>query len=216
VFQIKICGITSRKDAEAAADAGADAIGLNFFASSPRCVSPVKATEIAESVRGRVRIVGVFVNHSIEQIRAAAESVKLDYIQLHGDEPIEMLGELCDLRVIRAFRCKHGGLEPVIDSVSRVENLGFKLSGVLIDAHEPGTYGGTGQTVDWHAVHGAREQLGELPIVLAGGLRADNVAEAISVAGPDAVDTASGVELSPGVKSQELMTSFVAAASAAF
>ena len=168
MFQIKICGITSRKDAEAAANAGADAIGLNFFASSPRCVSPVAAAEIAESVRGQVSIVGVFVNHSIEQIRAAAESVKLDYVQLHGDEPIEMLSALCNLRVIRAFRCMHGGLEPVIDSVSQVENLGYKLSGVLIDAHEPGRYGGTGQTVDWHAVHGARKQLGGIPIVLAG------------------------------------------------
>lgn len=216
MFQIKICGITNRRDAEAAADAGADAIGLNFFGSSPRCVSATQAKEIAESVRGRLSTVGVFANHTTEQIRAIAESVKLDFVQLHGDEPIEILGELSDFGVIRAFRCKQSGLDAVVEFADRAADLGFELSGVLIDAHEPGKYGGTGQTVDWHAAHGVRQQLGGLPIVLAGGLRADNVAEAISIARPDAVDTASGVELSPGAKSRELVTSFVAAASAAF
>jgi len=216
VFRIKICGITSRRDAQAAAEVGAEAIGLNFFRPSPRCVSETAAAEIAEAIRGRVEIVGVFVNHSAEQIRRVAESLELDYVQLHGDEPFEMLEELAGLRLLRAFRCKTGGLEPVVEFVDRARDQGVNLSAVLIDAHEPGSYGGTGRTVDWDSVRRAKDGLSGVPVVLAGGLTPDNVASAIAAARPSAVDTASGVELSPGVKSRDLMSEFVAAAKNGF
>lgn len=216
VFRIKICGVTRADDARAVAQAGGDAIGLNFFRESPRFVQQETAVEIAAAIDEIASIVGVFVNHTAEQIRAAAEAVPLDYVQLHGDEPAEILRELGELNVIRAFRCGPSGLAPVVEFADRAANLGFELSGVLIDSHQPGLYGGTGKTADWRAVCALGDQLDSVPIVLAGGLRPDNVADAISAARPAAVDTASGVESSPGVKSSQLVAEFVSAAQHAF
>lgn len=220
VFQIKICGITSPDDARAAVEAGADAIGLNFYALSPRFVETIVAREIAESVsllnqasvRGKVKTVGLFVNADADTICRTVEELKLDIVQLHGDEPVELLVELGGLCIVRALRWKEGDLDPIVDYFDQCEQEGVKLAGLLIDAHSAEAYGGTGKRLDWNQLATARHRLGDVPLILAGGLTPENVAEAIGIVRPDGIDTASGVEISPGVKDHAALQAFVAAA----
>lgn len=216
VFQIKICGVRRAADAEAAIAAGADAIGLNFFPGSSRCVSEHEAAEVAAVCRGRATIVGVFVDESADAIRRRQVAIGLDLIQLHGDEPPEFAAALAPLPILRAFRVRDGDVSGVLAFVAACRSLNVSLAGVLIDAFSPAAYGGTGQVADWPAVRRLREKIPGTPIVLAGGLTATNVAEAIAAARPDAVDTASGVESSPGVKDAEKMRSLIAAARGGF
>jgi phosphoribosylanthranilate isomerase len=245
VFQVKICGITRVEDALLAAEAGADAIGLNFFEQSPRYVSISAATDIATALRklGRDKspaVVGVFVNAEPASIFEAMQAVQLDAVQLHGDEPPQAVATLSgmsnlfslasgigagqSLTVVRAFRCRDEGLASVSEYLCQCEAMREGYAGglstlphaVLLDAYVQGAYGGTGRVVDWAAVKAERELLHGLPIILAGGLTPENVAEAIEAAQPDAVDTASGVESSPGVKDPAKTKAFVAAARSAF
>jgi phosphoribosylanthranilate isomerase len=216
VFRIKICGITTAEDAQRAATAGAAAIGLNFYPGSPRFLSVAQAREVVANLANRVTKVGVFVNADSKVVLDTARIIGLDIIQIHGDEPPLMLQQLLDYRVIKAFRCRDDGLEPVADFLERCRCAGRPPDAVLLDAYAPGQYGGTGRCVDWRAIRGASETIGGVPIVLAGGLTPANVARAIVEARPTAVDTASGVEVSPGVKDAEKMRRFVAAAEAAF
>ncbi|MCU0880438.1 MAG: phosphoribosylanthranilate isomerase [Pirellulaceae bacterium] len=195
MFQIKICGITTVEDALLAAEAGADAIGLNFYAQSPRCVSPEGAQEIG---RGITSGWGV---------------------QLHGDEPpaaIRDVRHLTKTPVVRAFRCRGSNLADVAGYLAECRNLDAMPDAILLDAFAPGSYGGTGHVVDWPVVGSRGEQLFGLPLILAGGLTPDNVAQAIATARPNAVDVASGVESSPGKKDPAKVRAFVAAAKAAF
>jgi phosphoribosylanthranilate isomerase len=215
MFRLKICGITTIEDAQAAVAAGADAIGLNFFAGSPRVCAPERAQEIARLLPRHVCKVGVFVNATPQQIRAAVTTVGLDLVQLHGDEPPELLHELRGVPIMRAFRIEHD-YEAVGEYLERCHRLACLPRMVLVDPLKPGQYGGTGATLDWQALSAGRAALGGLPLVLAGGLKPDNVADAIAAVRPWAVDTASGVETSPGKKSAEQMRAFVAAALAAF
>ena len=201
---IKICGITNDSDARAAAEAGADAIGLNFARESPRCVAVEDAAEIADAVRGRATVVGVFVNALVDQILSVDKHVRFDRIQLHGDEGPEVLRRLGE-RAYKAFRVTH-------DADVRELSL-YPGPWHLLDARVAGAYGGTGRTFDWTlaraaAVYGS--------IIVAGGLGPDNVAEAVRVARPFGVDTASGVEVRPGVKDAAKMEAFVHAARAAW
>lgn len=212
MFQIKICGITNRGDAELAVKAGADAIGLNFYPDSPRNVPIATAAEIAAELPATVARVGVFVNSSVEQIRAAVEKVGLSHIQLHGDESVDLVASLNSPNVIKAFRCRDGDVDHVVGFVHECESRQCPLAAVLIDAFVHGAYGGTGQAADWDIFRRLRKLIAATPIILAGGLRPDNVARAIEVARPRAVDTASGVESRPGDKDPELTTAFVAAA----
>jgi phosphoribosylanthranilate isomerase len=216
VFRIKICGITSAEDAVRAVRAGADAIGLNFYPGSPRFLNVAQARDIAAAAADRVTKVGVFVNTDGQAMLEFAEDVGLDVIQLHGDEPAEMLRRLSGCAVIKAFRCRDDGLDPVLGFLKECRALGRLPDAVLLDAYAPGKYGGTGQRLDWTAVRGARAAFGGVPVVLAGGLTADNVSQAIAEARPTAVDTAGGVERSPGVKDPDKMERFVAAAETAF
>jgi phosphoribosylanthranilate isomerase len=216
VFRIKICGITTTEDAQQAARAGADAVGLNFYPGSPRFLSVTQARDIAAAATDRVAKVGVFVNADSDRMLDLAETVGLDMIQLHGDEPSQTLQRLSDYPVIKAFRCRRDGLEPVLGFLKQCRAEGRLPDAVLLDAHAPGKYGGTGQCIDWPAVRGAQATIGGVPVVLAGGLTAENVAQAIVEARPAAVDTAGGVELSPGMKDPNKMNRFVAAAEAAF
>ncbi|MFK7767160.1 MAG: hypothetical protein AB8B55_08050 [Mariniblastus sp.] len=224
-FQIKICGVTSVKDALDVCQSHADAIGLNFYSPSSRFVSDTLAKEIVDAVREfdssaerqaakiqPMRIVGVFVNMPLAGIAACAKTVGLDGIQLHGDEVPENLGELRSLLksadhddlpsgIIRAIRTKPADAASD-NEVARI-NTEIKLwsdariSSVLLDAAVPGEFGGTGKVVDWHAV----PKLDcDIPLVLAGGLRPENVRVAIDLAKVLSVDVASGVEDSPGVK----------------
>jgi phosphoribosylanthranilate isomerase len=163
-----------------------------------------------------VRKVGLFVNSPAAEVVQIFDQVGLDVIQLHGDEPPEMLALFQTRPVIRAFRCRDSGFAPLIEYVNACRLGGYSLEAVLIDAYQPGRYGGTGRLADWSRVPELTKELIDMPVILAGGLRPDNVAEAIRIARPAAVDTASGVESSPGRKDEELVRGFVNNASAAF
>jgi phosphoribosylanthranilate isomerase len=216
MFGIKICGITNEADARAAADAGADAVGLNFFRKSRRFVEPDIARRIAAAMPAGVMRVGVFVNHSVGEIANIVESVGLDCVQLHGDEPATLLGELpATLKIVRAFRCGSDGLAPLAHYLDECLRLGRVPDAVLVDADAGAEYGGSGQRADWARIAADRELVGDVFLVLAGGLRPDNVAAAIGFVRPDGVDTASGVEIQPGEKDASLVRRFVAEARAA-
>ncbi|MGH2987233.1 MAG: phosphoribosylanthranilate isomerase [Solirubrobacterales bacterium] len=199
-MKIKFCGITRIEDAREAARLGAWAIGLNHWAESSRRCDPGTAVEISAELRRAVAIVGVFVNSTLDEIARAAEDESLAMLQLHGDEGPDFCREAArrtGCKVIKAVRVH-----------SAADVLGaeaFRTDYHLFDAHRSGTPGGTGESFDWELV-GARRSA--VPAVLAGGLRPDNVAEAISVARPNAVDVASGIEAAPGVKDHELMEAF--------
>jgi len=214
MFKIKICGVTSAADAAMCADAGAEAIGLNFYPKSPRCVSLETAREIVDSIRETTLAkVGVFVNAPAKEVQQTATELDLDFVQIHGDEPPEYLAELAGRKVIRAFRCRDEGLAAV---EAYLAESTANLAAVLIDAYSPGAYGGTGEVVDWTTLVKYGGEIEELPLILAGGLTPANVAEAIESTWAYAVDTASGVELSPGVKDTEKTRAFVAEARRAF
>ncbi len=219
MFRIKICGITSAGDALTAAEAGADAIGLNFYAQSPRCVSFEAAREIAAAVPVSVRKVGVFVNAPAEAIRRIVAELSLDLAQLHGDEPPEFLAELRGLPTMRVFRLGEdvaGDLAAAGGYLAACHRLRAGPRMVMVDAARAGHYGGTGQSVNWRLLAEGRRHLAGAPLVLAGGLKGDNVAAAIATVRPWAVDTASGVEASPGKKAASLVNDFVAEAREAF
>ena len=200
VFRVKICGLTSAGDGEVISQTKADAIGLNFYAKSPRCITQEQAFQIVQATPGRVARVGLFVNATDDEVCTAYDHLGLDFIQLHGDEPPEYLLALGRRPVIRAFRLGPSGLAPILRYLEACNLPEINLQAVLIDAYDPERYGGTGEKADWKQLADQRTMLGGLPLVLAGGLNAANVAEAILTVRPDAVDTASGVENEPGEK----------------
>lgn len=215
MFKIKICGINSVKDAQLAGLAGADAVGLNFYEQSSRHVAPEAAEKLVAVLRPNVKRVGLFVNSAADEINRVAEQLQLDYIQLHGDEPPEMLAELSERPILRAFRFGGTGADEIARYLERCEG-GRLPDAILVDALKPGEYGGTGEVADWEAVSKAKSVLGEIPLILAGGLTPFNVAEAILKVRPIAVDVASGVESRPGNKDPMLVRAFVNAAKKAF
>jgi phosphoribosylanthranilate isomerase len=215
-FRIKICGVTNIADAQAAADAGADAIGLNFYGASPRHLSSDAAQYIAEELKGDVERVGVFVNAPDDAIREICKDASMGIVQLHGDEPPSILGKLSRFEVIRARRLDARGIAAIEDDLQAcTDAAGSPPNAVLIDAAAAGQYGGTGTTVDWRQLAGHESML-SVPLILAGGLTPENVAEAIRIVRPQAVDVASGVESSPGKKDHAKVRDFVAAAREAF
>lgn len=216
MFRIKICGVTSAKDAQLIALAGADAIGLNFYPSSPRYVEPVAAEKIAAMISPKLARVGVFVNCPIEFMRETAARIKLDWIQLHGDETPEIISALAGSAVLKVFRINAAGWEPAEIFLKECRERDAFPSAILLDAAQPGEFGGTGQTIDWNTIAAHRPVLSGLPLVLAGGLTPFNVVDAISVVKPDAVDVASGVESKPGTKDLMLIRAFVTSAKKAF
>ena len=211
-IKTKICGVTTASDAEMLGGVGVDAVGLNFYERSRRYVDPHLAGQIVAQLPITVKRVGVFVNASVDTIRQTIAAVGLDAVQLHGDEPPEYLGLLNDITVIRAFRCD-GSLEPVRGYLERGPRA---PDAVLVDAYDPHEYGGTGKSLHWPDVAEADRYVGQIPVILAGGLTPENVAQAIQDARPFGVDVASGVECSPGVKDADLCTRFVRSAMAAF
>ena len=194
---IKVCGITTPEDAEGCVALGVDWLGLNFVPSSPRRVDLAAALAIRTAVRGRAALVGVVANHpeaALEELRLA---VGLDRLQLHGDEPPEMVRRLAAL----AFKAVRVGDAADVAAAERYEGL------LLVDAKVAGALGGTGRTVDFALVAPlARAR----PILLAGGLGPGNVAAAVRAVAPWGVDVASGVERSPGVKDLDAVEAFVA------
>jgi phosphoribosylanthranilate isomerase len=198
VTKIKICGIKTVTDALAAMDAGADLIGFNFYPKSPRYISVGRCRDIMSVMRGYGHIiyVGVFVNASAATIRATMETLGLSLAQLHGDETSEMLREL-NGKAFKAFR----GIPQSIDGFARPDE-----PALLVDASVKGSYGGTGVTADWKR---AAELAMKYPLLLAGGLTSENVAEAVKQVKPWGVDVASGVESAPGEKDPKKMKAFV-------
>jgi phosphoribosylanthranilate isomerase len=217
MFRIKICGITGADDAHAAAAAGADAIGLNFYERSPRYLPLEAADRVVAAVPDSIIRVGVFVNAPLAALLAARLRFRLDYLQLHGDESPQMVADLPAGVVIRGLRVPaddpYTSLEAYVAECSR---CGGDVAGLLLDARQSGQYGGTGQSLNWPLLRERPASLGTTPLILAGGLRPENVASAIDQARPDAVDAASGVETAPGVKDPRRMQQFIALARAAF
>ncbi len=214
LFRIKICGLTSVENATAVISAGADAIGLNFYAPSPRYIGVEVARGISDAVYGSAVRVGLFVNASLEDISETLAAVQLDAIQLHGDETPAFCQQVrrdTGLPLIRAFRCKD-------DSLANVEHYigasAGSIDAALIDAYEPGLYGGAGKCVDWPMLAPHQGKIAGTPLILAGGLNPQNIARAIETAKPTAIDLASGVESSPGVKDLAKVTQLVSAARA--
>jgi phosphoribosylanthranilate isomerase len=217
MFRIKICGVTNADDARASIDAGADALGFNFYRSSKRFIELDVARQIADVVPANVAKVAVFVNHSAREIQDAVESLQPTYIQLHGDEPSEFLHDLpTAIKIIRAHRCGPNGLAPLASYLERCHSRGRMPDAVLLDSAADGAFGGTGRAADWSLIAEQRAILGDAPLILAGGLSFANVGTAIAAVRPDAVDVASGVERQPRAKDRELMKQFVAAARQAF
>jgi len=215
-FSVKICGITTVDDALMVADAGADAIGLNFYPRSPRYVAMSDAVAIVRALPPTVVRVGLFVNAASEDVCCSFDTLGLDLIQLHGDEPPSFLSQLGPRPVMKAFRIGPSGLAPVREFLDECGRLGCRPRFVLLDALVTGAYGGTGKLADWSAAQEYRHDDSLPPMVLAGGLTPTNVAEAIRSTGTRAVDTASGVESSPGRKDSEAVKAFVRSAKAAW
>ena len=203
-MRVKFCGITRVEDAREAVRLGAWAIGLNYWAHSPRRCDPGTAIQISGELRRKVLPVGVFVNATLDEIAKAVEDAQLGAVQLHGDEGPSFCQEVArrtGAKVIKALRVRSAA------DVRSAET--FRTDYHLLDAHSPGTPGGTGASFDWELTAHSGSTI---PMILAGGLDADNVAEAIAVAEPFAVDVASGIEAAPGVKDPELMARFAEAA----
>ena len=216
MFRVKICGITNVDDARVVAQAGADAVGLNFYPKSPRYVTAEKARQIVDALPERIVKVGLFVNAAAEEICQTFDRLGLDLIQLHGDEPPEFFGELRGRAAMRAFRLGESGVDRMCRYLDDCRRLACEPRLVLVDACVEGAYGGTGQLADWEALKAYPFDATPPPLVLAGGLKPDNVAEAIRAVCPAAVDTASGVESSPGRKDPVAVEAFVCAAREAF
>lgn len=198
--KIKICGIKTVKDALAAMEAGADLIGFNFYPKSPRYIDVGQCRDIMSVMRkyAQITYVGVFVNAPLEQVRATLDTCALTLAQLHGDETPEMVQALHG-RAFKAFR----GVPLSLDGFVRSD-----APALLVDASVKGAYGGTGQTADWSATAELAEQY---PVLLAGGLTPENVADAVQQVRPWGVDVASGVESVPGKKDPASMKALVQA-----
>lgn len=203
---VKICGIRDVATADRVAALRPDAIGLNFYSRSPRCVTPQIAQEITAALPDSVAAVGVFVNHSLEEIAHLATACRLAMLQLHGDEPPEFLAELqaklSNISLIRAWRMDND-LTDLRNYLAACDDLQVRLAGCLIDAKVSGSYGGTGHRPPWEVLRRDYQYDAWPPLILAGGLTADNVADGIRSVQPWGVDVASGVESSPGVKDLE-------------
>jgi len=198
--RIKICGITRVEDAVAAADLGADAIGLVFYERSPRRVTADQASEIVAALPPFVTTVGLFVDAAAHEVERVLARVPLDLLQFHGDEPAVYCAAFAR-PYIKALR-----MRPELILAQAADEYAT-ARGILLDTFVEGVPGGTGQTFTWSPVPDAVK----MPIILAGGLNATNVAEAIATVRPWAVDVSGGVEATKGVKDAALMAAFVEA-----
>jgi phosphoribosylanthranilate isomerase len=201
-IQIKICGVTNSRDAQACVELGAQMIGFNFYPQSPRYIEPEVARQIVETLPSHADAVGVFVNGNADEIRKTANVAGVRCVQLHGDFSPDVGRELArEFRVIQVFST-HPQFRPE-------EVLLFQDCDVLLDAHHPSLRGGTGQTCDWSAAQ-ATLRFSRF-LILSGGLNAENVGEAIAPVTPNAVDVCSGVESAVGVKNHDAVKDFIVA-----
>jgi phosphoribosylanthranilate isomerase len=206
MVRVKICGVTNIEDALLAAELGADAIGLNFYRESPRCISPFTAGKIIDQLPPFASPVGIFVNWEAAPVIALAAALRLSAVQLHGDESPRLAAEIAQkVAVIKAFRMAKQAALPAFSKYKHA-------SAFLLDAAAAGKFGGTGQQTDWSRAAAAAKSH---RIILAGGLTPENVAEAIRLVRPYAVDVASGVESHPGKKDPAKLRAFLAEVSRA-
>ena len=195
--EVKICGLTRESDVDAACSLGAAYLGFNFSAASLRRVTPERARDLAAAVSGAARLVGVFVEEGYSEIENAIEAASLDLVQLHRTLRAEDLQRI--LRPVLAVA--HAGREEEIPPGTLLD----RCAGILFDTDAAGVAGGTGIPFDWYLVEG---RTWPVPLFVSGGLRPENVAESIRRTRPTAVDVASGVESSPGVKDRDRMRRF--------
>jgi phosphoribosylanthranilate isomerase len=198
--RIKICGITRMEDARAAAELGADAIGLVFFAGSPRCVDVERANTIIATLPPFISTVALFVNAETADVNRVLNAVSVDLLQFHGDES----GDYC--RQFKRPYMKAIRVRPSVDLLQYASEHG-SAKALLLDAYRDGAYGGTGHTFDWKLIPANLP----LPIVLSGGLTGQNVVEGIKAVRPWAVDVSSGVESAKGIKDHAKMAEFISA-----
>jgi phosphoribosylanthranilate isomerase len=211
-LRVKICGVTQVADAVAAAEAGADALGLNFYPSSPRFIDSSKAAAILQALPPFVEPVGVFVSPAVDTIVHTLERLcDMRMVQCHGTLP--ELAATPSIRLIPAFSVRDkASLEDVSRYIAEGQAMNRLPPAVLLDAHVPGQYGGTGHTAPWKLL---ADFCPGVPILLAGGLTPQNVAEAVRIVRPYGVDVASGVEGSPGQKDPDKVRRFIENARAA-
>ncbi|MEH6388627.1 MULTISPECIES: phosphoribosylanthranilate isomerase [Pseudomonas] len=198
MVRVKICGITRVEDALAAAAAGADAIGLVFYAASPRAVSIEQARIIQQALPPFISTVGLFVDATAEQLREVLAQVRLDMLQFHGDEPDDFCRQF-GIPYLKAIRVRPG------QDVNAAAAQWPGACGILLDSYRPGVPGGTGEVFDWTMIPAERKW----SLVLAGGLDTANVQQAITQAHPWAVDVSGGVELSKGKKDIDKINAFI-------
>lgn len=204
VVRVKFCGITNLDDAAEAVRLGAWAIGLIHFHGSPRCVDEAEAARIGAAFRRKCEVVGVFVNPTLEEVDRAVENNGLTMVQLNGAEGASFCAEVARRTGLKVIKAIHVASAADVHAAEA-----YRTDFHLFDRRGRGAWGGTGESFDWELLRGRRS---EVPALLAGGLRPDNVATAIEVARPWAVDVASGVEVGPGRKDHAAMAAFVEAA----
>jgi phosphoribosylanthranilate isomerase len=202
--RIKICGITRPDDARAVVDSGADAVGLVFYAGSPRAVTVEQAAAIVQAVSPFVTVVALFVDEPAQNVERTLQALPVDLLQFHGDENSDYCRSF-NRPWLKALRVRSG--VDVTGAASRFAGA----RGILLDSWQEGVPGGTGKTFDWQLAQGSSS----LPVVLAGGLNPGNVGAAIRQLRPAAVDVSGGVESAPGVKDPVKIRQFVAAVRAA-
>ena len=202
--RVKICGITRVEDAISAVNSGADAIGLVFYAQSPRCVSVEQAQKIVAAISPFVSVVGLFVNAKQAEIEAVLSKVKLDILQFHGDESVADCEQI-NMPYYKAIRVKAD------TNLLQYEVEFSSAKALLLDAHSDVAFGGTGQTFDWNLIPKNLTK----PIILAGGLTVENVDKAIQQVRPYAVDVSGGVEITKGIKDVAKIAAFMQGVSSA-
>jgi phosphoribosylanthranilate isomerase len=199
-MRVKFCGITNLDDAAEAVRLGAWAIGLIHYEESPRSVDPAVAAEIAAAFRRKLEVVGVFVNPTLAEVTRAVEDEQLSMVQLNGEEGGSFCAEVARRAGVKVIKGIHVASAADIHAAEA-----YRTDYHLFDRRAKGLWGGSGKSFDWELLRGHRS---DVPDILAGGLRPDNVAEAVSIAQPYAVDVASGVEAEPGRKDHAKMTAF--------
>lgn len=195
---VKICGITNLEDAMAAVEAGADALGFNFYRPSPRYISPEDAREIIDQLPDSVLKVGVFVNEELQSVDRIATEAGLSAVQLHGDESPEYCRALSGRYVIKAF-----------GAANDLNLDDYHVDAIMLDTKDDLLHGGTGRIFDWLIAQRVTRSVKSVALFLAGGLSPANVAEAIATVRPYAVDACSSLEETPGIKNHDKLRAFV-------
>ncbi len=198
--KVKICGLTRKMDVTAAVQHGADALGFVFVPASKRCLTALVAAELCRPVPAFITRVGLFLDQSSEEIRSILDAVPLSLLQFHGREDADFCRQF-KRPYIKAVSLDSGA------SIRELEEPYSDAAGILVDSHQPGGLGGTGKTLDWSVI-----RAGQRPLILAGGLNPQNVATAVELIRPWAVDVSSGVELSPGIKDANAIKRFISEA----